>query len=154
MNLSFFAQYASEAVRASRYRNLLKRIPRHKTLRQNSKDIFVVKIRFFATKNSPPGKCFKRRGIILYLEYRLPVSLRPNWFSPPTLPQASVSPPSPPRTKEGGNTRLRGRGRGEPTRTAEEKAWHSVYKAWKPAPLPVNPPFLLPVESIYEETCR
>ncbi len=33
----------------------------------------------------------------------------------------------PPLEPSGGNTRLKVRGRGEPIRTTEEKAWHSVY---------------------------
>ncbi len=43
----------------------------------------------------------------------------------PLSPQASVSPP--PGNKEGGNTRLQVRGRGEPIQATGEKAWHSVY---------------------------
>jgi len=47
------------------------------------------------------------------------LSLRPNWLSPPPLPQASARPLEP---KGGGTTRLRVRVQGEQIRTTGEKA--------------------------------
>ncbi len=52
--------------------------------------------------------------------------LRPNRLPPPTLPQASVSPP-PWNQRGGGNTRLRWGGGGANSDDYGEKDWHSVY---------------------------
>jgi hypothetical protein len=51
------------------------------------------------------------------IEYQSVWSLRPNWFPPPPLPQASVSPPG----AKGGHTRLRVRGRGSQFGRLERK---------------------------------
>jgi hypothetical protein len=51
-----------------------------------------------------------------------------------SVPSSELAPPAPspasecvPRWNQGGQHLLAGEGRGEPTRTNGEKAWHSVY---------------------------
>jgi hypothetical protein len=75
---------------------------------------------------------FFRRGIILYLEYQSVCSFVLIVSPRPPLPQASVSPPTGTKEGGGGNTRLRVRDRGEPSRTTGEKACHSVYSELLP----------------------
>ncbi len=56
------------------------------------------------------------------------LSSRPNWLPPlPPHLQASVAPPRFGSLEDGGHTRLRERGRGEPIRTKEQTLWDSRY---------------------------
>jgi hypothetical protein len=75
---------------------------------------------------------------------------------PPSLPQASVSPPLWNQRGEY-NTRWRVRERGEPIQTTGEKAWHSVYSVSANHGTDTNPDqhlLLDPAQDSYQSVVR
>jgi hypothetical protein len=67
-----------------------------------------------------------RRGIIVYLEYQY-LSLRRNWVPPRPHPLPRKRMWISQGPKWGETTRCGGGMGGDPIRTPEQKAWHSVY---------------------------